>query len=215
MGIKKIIEKIENDVMIAKQQGNPAIDSDKMLSYLGQLKEGAQVELEVSRELARYAHERNIEYFKATIEDIRTKSTNMLTAILETGASAAKSIILINGGAAVALLAFLSNAWGKGIVGCGVGVLVGALYMFGLGVFLGAVTMGLRYFSQACFGEALNQNIQVVLDNMKNQTDNSPPKSWFYKAGYFFMGLAICSGLGAYIMFLIGINKSIAAFFSQ
>ncbi len=199
----------------AHQQGAPAIDCDKMLSYLEQLKKSAEVEIEVSRELARYAHERNLEHYRSTIQTVSKSSASMFSAVLETGASAVKSVILINGGAAVALLAFLSNAWGKGIVNSGMNILSYSLYMFGLGVFFGAISMGFRFLSQACYGHALEQTIKTILDKLDKQTPFQTPDSRVRKLGHFFQFLSIIAGLAAYIAFFWGLNKAITAFTSQ
>lgn len=94
MDIKDIIGKIEHDIKQGKENGEQTIDVDKMLSYLEQLKASSAVELDTARLQAQFAHEWQLAYEKNTIDTLSRESANMFKAVLETGASAIKSVIL-------------------------------------------------------------------------------------------------------------------------
>lgn len=77
-------------------------------------------------------------------------------ATVQSGQAALKSAFLINGGAAVALLAFIGNAWTKtqaNINGLGFPLL---LYVFG--VLFPAVASGLTYLSQCQYGKSIKDD---------------------------------------------------------
>jgi len=78
----------------------------------------------------------------------------MLKSVLEAGKSALQSLLIINGGAVVALLGVLSNLVGK-TNGSEFAVrLALPLLLFGIGVLAGAIGFALRYLSQACYSES-------------------------------------------------------------
>lgn len=222
MSIIKIIEKIENDVLEAKNNGTEAINADKMLGYLSILKESAEVQLDVVKDAARYEHERNLEHYKANnqikisnLDVLSRGGLNMANSIIEAGLSALKSVILINGGAAIALLAFLGNAWDKGIQANGVLALIASLSLFSKGVFAGAVGMGFRYFSQAFYGYVNHKEIERMVSNFGKQDTAPRPEYKSECAGKVFQALSAISGLAAYYFFYEGVSASGAVFISH
>ena len=75
----------------------------------------------------------------------------LLRATIATGQSALKSALLVNGGAAVALLAFIGGVWAH--IGSGpLPQLALVLAYFALGVLVAALGSGFTYLSQAGFG---------------------------------------------------------------
>ena len=77
-------------------------------------------------------------------------------ATVQSGQAALKSAFLINGGAAVALLAFIGNVWTKtqaNVSGLGFPLL---LYVFG--VLSPAVASGLTYLSQYQYGKSVKDD---------------------------------------------------------
>lgn len=86
---------------------------------------------------------------------IHTEAVNssVLAAITFAGA-AIKGLILINGGAAIAILAFLGHvASTPELTFAKFGALGSALIAFGWGALAGAMTAGSSYLSQICFSE--------------------------------------------------------------
>jgi hypothetical protein len=77
-------------------------------------------------------------------------------AAIQSGQAALKSAFLINGGAAVALLAFIGNVWTKtqgNVNGLGFPLL---LYVFG--VLFPGVASGLTYLSQYQYGKSVKDD---------------------------------------------------------
>jgi len=112
----KIIEIIENDLLNLKREGTQSLEVDKLLAYLADLKENHEIRLEAHTDLARYAHERNIEHYKATNQmkialynSLSQSASDSVKHVMEAGLSAIKGGVFINGGAAIALLTFLSD----------------------------------------------------------------------------------------------------------
>lgn len=104
-----------------------------------------KADLAGSIETAKAANESNLE---------------MLRATLMTGQTALKSAMLINGGAAVAVLAFLGNAWAKDVPRQ---VLTEASYglsLFVWGVLAAAAATGATWVSQAGYGDEFGRHSQ-------------------------------------------------------
>ncbi len=81
-------------------------------------------------------------------QDTSDLALEMFRSVMEFAQHALKTIILINGGAAVAVLAFIGNIWRK-LQGMDVaGALVTSEGWFAGGVLLGAVATGTSYFAQ-------------------------------------------------------------------
>lgn len=108
----------------------------------------------------------------------------MVRATIATGQSALKSSLLINGGAAVAVLAFLGNAWSKSIPQSIVSQAAYGLSLFVWGVLAAAAASGASYVSQAGFGDEFGKASQRI--------------------GAVGRGLAILLVSGAYALFACG-----------
>lgn len=73
----------------------------------------------------------------------------MLRAVITVGQSALKSALLINGGASVAMLAFIGRIWGSTGAQPTVDALTVSLLSYVFGVLSSAMAAGATYFSQA------------------------------------------------------------------
>ncbi len=109
--------------------------------------------------------EENMEVFKANnaiaIESFRST--------VEAGLSALKSALIINGAAAIALLAFIGNLSRNGDVNNGVLSGIGyALMIFVLGTGFAGTATGVRYLSQHSYDNALNDDIAEKKSCWKN-----------------------------------------------
>lgn len=118
-------------------------------------------------------------------------SIEMLKAVLESGKSALHSLLIINGGAVIALLGVMSNLVGKPAGATFAKYLALPLIEFGVGVLCGAVGFAFRYFSQACYSESAGNR-----------------DSKYYKWGDGFRYVAILSALVGYILFGFAITNS-------
>ncbi len=89
----------------------------------------------------------------------------VLRAVFTYGQATLKTTIFINGGAAIAVMAFLSRYVGVENQVANMQFFLSALLVFGFGVFLGALTTGLTYLSQSFFAHSKNKlgfSFQVV-----------------------------------------------------
>jgi hypothetical protein len=109
--------------------------------------EGYKSKLAASIEHYRSVNEFNLELLRSTIA---------------TGQSALKSAMLINGGAAVAVLAFLGNAWSKSIPKYVLAEAAYGLSLFVWGVLAAATAAGCTYVSQAGFGDEFGKHSALI-----------------------------------------------------
>ena len=79
----------------------------------------------------------------------------MFKSVLATGKTALTTAILVNGGASVALLAFLANVSVKTEMVARVPALAGALMWFVFGVLSAACATGMTYLTQSTYANAL------------------------------------------------------------
>lgn len=123
-----------------------------------------------------------------SLQQDHEKDLEMLRATIVTGQSALKSALLINGGAAVAMLAFIGNAWSTPKTAQLVAGLAYGLSLFVWGVMSAACAAGATYLSQAGFGGEFGTNSQRI--------------------GRTGMVLAILGVIGAYVLFGLGAWQS-------
>jgi len=156
MNGKDVIADIRNAVNDVKRNNQDVVSVSALLNYLEALEEDAnQIEEidrkkhEIALEEYKAANERNIAHYNAQ----QLHAIEMLRSVITYGAAALKSATLINGGAAVALLAFIGNIWGKGIKVVAVEPLTNSIYYFSFGVLLAAIGTAGSYFAQYYYNE--------------------------------------------------------------
>lgn len=218
MSIIKVLEKVENDLLEVKKQGEQAVDIDKLLAYLSTIKNSSEVQLEIEKDLARYAHERNLEHYKAKVQNhianYETLSENLLQqfkSIIDLAQSTLKSAILINGGAAVALLTFIGNSWGKGD-GQSVYPILSGISYFAKGALSGAVASALAYFCQLCFSYSGDKKVVLLLENLDKEDPQPMPISKVEIAAYILQAIAIIVTIVSYVLFAFGMTSTSEAF---
>ena len=98
-------------------------------------------------------------------DHVNTWNLEGFRQVIALGQSTLKSIMLINGGAAVALLAFLGSLVSAKTRSVPLLSFANSMQAFVWGVFLAAVAYGLTYFSQLCYGgeKKWQQRTGVVL----------------------------------------------------
>jgi len=126
----------------------------------------------------------------------------LVNAALEAGTTAVKSVFLLNGGSAVAILAFL----GKTIEQLAIKQqhLVGyALIVFGLGVFAAGAANGFRYLAQHNYSKEFQAGVSGS-DAVKLRDQGDMWRGW-----------TIGFTVAAFCLFLIGLGMSSAIFFVE
>lgn len=121
--------------------------------------------------------------------------TELFKAVLESGKSALHALIIINGGAVIALMGIMSNLVGKpkGIELAS--FLSQPLLFFGLGVLCGGLGFAFRYFSQAFYTADFNE-----------------PGKKYMLGGHVFRWLAILVALVGFLLFTFAIIGTYSAF---
>lgn len=216
MSTEKIIDQISSKIQAEViSSGNNMLNADLLLQYIEQVKNGAEIQLEIQRDLAKYAHERNMETFKANIAiknsnytTLFHRGTDVMKAVIKMGQVTINTSILINGAAAIALLAFLGNTFGKGASGPSITPFIKCLFLFAWGVFSGAWAAGFTYLAQSFFAKYYEAAMQVALINFNNPDPVGEAKKTMLKWGYFFQALAIVATATSLILFFFAVYGS-------
>jgi hypothetical protein len=164
---KEALGKLRTEVGQIQASGQQFIATTALLQYLAALERNAPA----ATEFLRAKHETWLAMFNS---------------VIETGKAALTSVILVNGGAAVALLAYLG---GMTADDRGKGALVLAMVYFAFGVLGGAVASDTTYLSQLCYAG----------------------QSW-YRWGVGFHILSVLVVLASYVLFACGILGAYRAF---
>lgn len=191
---REIIDYIRKAVDDVKQRNRDVISVEAFLNYLDVLeKEALEIDEnhhrqhEVSLTKYRAENERNIAHYNAQ----QLCAVEMFRSVISYGAAALKSAILINGGAAAALLAFIGNIWSKGIIPASVVPLTSAIVYFSFGVLAAAVGTAASYVTQYCYGEN------------------------FQRTGVVFHTFTVVFIVGSYILFSLGVFGAYESFIVQ
>ena len=146
----------------------------------------------------RQTHPLELEKFRSDLagslayrEHVHSWNLESFKQVIALGQSTLKNIMLINGGAAVALLAFLGNLLGKSNSAVGLLPFAGSMRVFVIGVFLSAVAYALTYFSQLFYNGA---------------------KSWQQRTGLVLHVLTSVAGAASLGAFLCGANRAYLGF---
>lgn len=184
MSKKNIIQEMRNWLNQAKEQGIHTISCDILISWLERFEhhDFTTTEFDIERYKAdlqekncfyQFHHESNLEVFRS---------------VILAGQNAIKTSFLLNGSAAVALLAFISHL--AQFSPEKVSDFTKSILPFTIGVFLTAANSGLTYFSQWCYA------------------GNKTKIKWGYRLNLICIALGICS----YVAFIWGLSVAYRAF---
>ncbi|MCP8687125.1 hypothetical protein [Marinobacterium sedimentorum] len=146
MESQEVIDAFRNQLDQVTAQGVDQVQVSALRNYLNALERDAGA----SQEYRRQEHEGMLAHYSAQSQH----SIEMLKAVLEAGKSALHALLIINGGAVIALLGVLGGLAGKDSGAKFASMLALPLLLFGVGVLAGAVGFSFRYFSQACYSES-------------------------------------------------------------
>jgi len=179
---RKLLELMKADIKTIENKGIETINVKALDSYIDEL------DKIVTEKVNPEDHNKR---FQAQIEEYRARneaSLETLRSVIIIAMGALKSSILINGGAAVALLTFMGNVWGKETSNINLLSLKCSLLSFAVGVTSGAIAWGVSYLTQRFFHYG-HLNI-----------------------GNYFNYVAIALVFGAYASFLYGAIQVYSAF---
>ncbi|EGK73585.1 hypothetical protein METUNv1_00216 [Methyloversatilis universalis FAM5] len=175
MESEEVIAELRKQLDHVEAQGAKDVQVSALRSYLAAIEKDAGA----SQAYRRQQHEGMLAHYSAKNEH----SIEMLKAVLEAGKSALQSLLVINGGAVVALLGVFSSLAGREGGALLARYLSLPLLQFGFGVLVAALGFAFRYFSQALYSEG--------------NTDNDS----YRKAGDWFRYAAIASAVSGYMLF--------------
>ena len=191
---KEVIEDIRKALQDVKAQQQKVVSVDALENYLDVLEEGIGVSAAERAE----AHQANLEHYKAQntanlaqYEATAAGQREMFRSVVQAGQKAINSSMLINGGAAVALLAFLGRIWDTGQSPAVASGLTLSLLKFLGGVLAATVAFGTTYLTQFTFGHGWN------------------------KTGHSINVISMLLVIGSYILFLWGGHTAYEAFVAQ
>ncbi len=160
-------------------------------------------------------HQRKMAYAQSVDKVLMQSQIENFKSIISMGQNALKSILMINGGAAVAFIAFLNNNMGKLLTNAVLPVfyipLWWALVCFGLGTLFASIGYGLAYLTQ---GQYYKEGAVMLMEQRKaawegkSISDDQKMSCWHVAAlgcrilsyVFFFVGL-VCCGIGFYKAF--------------
>ena len=146
MESQEVIDSLREQLTQVEGQGGQQIQVSALRAYLNAVEKDAGA----SQEFRKREHEGMLAHYSAKNQ----QSLEMLKAVLEAGKSALHALLIINGGAVVALLGVMSNLAGKSGGALLAKYLALPLLQFGIGVLVGAIGFAFRYLSQACYSES-------------------------------------------------------------
>lgn len=182
MESQEVIDAFRNQLDQVEAQGNQQIQVAAIHAYLNALEKDAGA----SQEYRNRQHAGMLADFAAKNQ----QNIEMLKAVLEAGKSALHALLIINGGAVVALLGVMSNLVGRSGGADLAKYLALPLLEFGIGVLLGALGFAFRYLSQASYSDS-----DAVTDSR-------------HRWGDYFRYAAICAALAGYVLFGFAVVNS-------
>jgi hypothetical protein len=175
----ELISNLRTQLDSVEASGQQQVAVAALRNYLDALERDAHL----SQEFRNREHAGLLAHYAAKTQH----SLEMVKAVLETGKSALDAILIVNGGAVVALLGVLSNLAGKEGGGALARYLSLPLLQFGIGVLLGVVGFGLRYLSQAAYSGSLQE------------------KDRLHRAGDYLRVAASLTAVACYVLFGFGV----------
>lgn len=179
----EIIGALKAALADVKMQGQDTVSIVALENYL----EGLRSDAGHSLEFQKLEHQRSLAHY-----DAQTKhSIEMFKSVIESGREALNALVLVNGGAVIALLGFMGATISKGLTQALGANLTLPLLEFGIGVLMGALGFGARYFSQVFYSSEKN------------------------KLGIGFNAMAVGFAIAGYALFGYGMYGAFCAFAAQ
>ncbi len=186
MSAQEFAAQLKQTIQDIKDNGTAAIYCDNLISYLDDISKSPSQPLS-DADLERYKADLQLHIEQSKSD--HASQLEMFRAIILAGQNAIRSSFLLNGGASIALLAFIGHL--ARISPDKVITFVDALIPFTLGVLVITITSGCTYLSQWLYDE---------------ETEKS--QKW----GFRFNLVSIILGISSYFMFVWGIWCAYSSF---
>lgn len=154
METREAIEQLREALVGVKDAGHTVVNVEALERYLQDLERDA----DESIEMRKMRHQSQLAQYDADCK----QRLELFKSVNDAGEKALNASMIMNGGAAVAVLSFLGSMLSKGGTGS-LGVkLSEPLVAFGTGVFLGATSYGIRYFTQYAYARNWTKHGHVL-----------------------------------------------------
>ncbi|MCE5232077.1 MAG: hypothetical protein ABFC67_07565 [Mizugakiibacter sp.] len=187
MSARAFAAQLRDTVVDLKAKGTLTIGCDTLIAYLDEVLKSPSAEI-TEPDLARYRAE--LELWVERHRNSHSASLELFRSVIESGQNAIRSSFLLNGGAAVAVLAFIGHLAEH--EPSKVSVFSESLLFFVIGVFTIAVTSGVTYLSQWLYA--------------------AEDGDWKERAGRWLNIAAIVIGLSSYGWFILGMCRAYTSF---
>lgn len=171
---------------IRDKQGIAEIKCDNLIAYLEEVIDSPEEEISVIQ-MEKYKAE--LQLWIKQNEAIQASSLESLRAVILTGQNALKTAFLMNGGATVALLAFLGKLSDQHPEK--IAAFASCMVVFVVGVLAISMASGFTYLSTGF---------------------HQGSKSWQHKTGFYLNIFTIALGLASYLFFIWGTIRTYKAF---
>ncbi|GHA85507.1 hypothetical protein [Modicisalibacter luteus] len=160
----EVTQVLKSAIAITKGKGVEHVAIADLEAYADMLQETVASSPEgiALGEAALEEYKANLSSWVSSSQQRHEMDLEMLRAIITVGQSALKGALLINGGAAVALLAFIGKIWGNTDTQPTLIALSAALLSYVFGVLSAAMAAGATYFAQAGYANEFGRFSQGV-----------------------------------------------------
>lgn len=186
MSVKQFAAQMKATIEEIKSNGTAAIYCDNIIAYLDEVQKSPEP---VPTPLDIEKYKADLQNWIAATKYQHESEVEMFRSVIIAGQNAIKSSFLLNGGASLALLAFIGHL--AQFQPDKVSVFAACLLLFAFGVLAIAVTSGLTYLSQWFY---------------------ATPRDWARKVGFALNILCILLGFGSYGLFAWGLFATYFAF---
>ena len=165
-----------------------------------------EVQTPKSVEQLQKEHERNLQIAQREHDALREHAKSINEAAATSANHALRTALLINGGAAVSMLAFIGGlvSNGKVLVGAQLASVAAPLVWFALGVALAGLATAFAYFTN--FSNVGSANSMRRLWEYPWLEATTASKRWL-KSYYVCLGISVLSGFGSLGLFVFGMYK--------
>ena len=136
MNVKQFAEELRTAIASVQSNGIKNIQCDNLISYLDKVIQSPNAEPSTG----------DIEHYRAQLQNLNESRLELFRSVITAGQAAIKSSLLLNGGAAIALLAFMGHLTQHTPVK--VADFAVCLVLFTLGALVIVIVSGFSYLSQ-------------------------------------------------------------------
>lgn len=191
MKASEALKQVQDAVFEAERGGARDLSIANLKIYLAHVAQTVEQQERNTPTISEAQANHQLEVWKAQLSADSAMSVELFKAATEGGQIALRSAIVINGGAAVTVLAFAGNAITKGQVHPGAPLLTAigtALLWFMFGVGGAGVASGFRYLSQFAY----------------SQSNLGRGNRWWARSGAIGNVISILLGVGSFALFFVG-----------